>query len=186
MTTQKITDPAVFIADQYKQLSPNWDTLTGKEQYDIISSKYQSIHSGTTTVNGVLPPDTEDVIYRKLATSLAIAYISNQSGDNPEVMELIGIKRIFNDAEIDDPAAFIKEQFDLLSPDWDTLSGEDKLKILQEKMPATHSAPLLNLQDNATIDDVINANAGMLARLYIWIQSDYNPGVAKELGYEVS
>ncbi len=89
-----ITNPEAFIKEQYDLLSPNWATLTGKEQFDIIRSKYQSIASGTTTVNGVLPVDTTDAAYKVFALKLSIAYIYSQSGSNPAVAECLGLEDI--------------------------------------------------------------------------------------------
>ena len=96
MNTNKplITDPAEFIKDAYAALSPNWDTLTGKEQFDIINAKFAAIASGTTTVNGVLPSDTPDATYRQFASSLAKGYIFEQAENNEAVGELLGIKDV--------------------------------------------------------------------------------------------
>lgn len=89
-----ITDPAAFVAEQYAVLSTNWDTLTGKEQFDIINAKFASIASGTKTVNGVLPSGTPDAQYKQIAFALAQAHIYKQSGNNEEVADYMGYKDV--------------------------------------------------------------------------------------------
>lgn len=82
---------------------------------------------------------------------------------------------------INDPAAFIAQQYALLSPCWDTLSGKEKLAILDEAIPLETKSFLLS-SGSVPGEESDQHAALMLSKYYILIQSEYNHDIAELLG----
>lgn len=82
---------------------------------------------------------------------------------------------------INDPAGFVAQQYALLSPSWDTLTGKEKLAILDKAIPL-ETKSFLPSAGSVPGEETDQHAALMLSKYYILIQSEYNHDVAELLG----